>query len=291
VTDGIGDAAMWACISFQGRADDPVGTEYNFDVLGKHDVRLYETVMPVVGCDGKMMMAAFSITALRHFLRTYPESASVDMRRIDRVGATILLHHMAYLGDLEYIRAILEDGFDLTHAGFVGGGGLFVRVMTFVMRCVFRTMTFPPNDVVHFAMLWMADDAPPYLHVAAAYAQVGALELLLAQRKLDVNAPNAMGFTPLHLAAYMGHPEIVEMLLAAGAHPLLKDERWRTPASWAERRGHLALASRLREVEVSAPRAPKRASALASAAVVRATVGLLLVGAGVGLALKLARRK
>ena len=251
VTKGIGDVAMWACISFQGRDDDPPGTEYNIDTLIKHDPMCAGTVMPLVACDGKMMMAAFAVSALKHYMRAYPEAAAADLKRIDGVGATILLHHMVYMSEVGYIQAILDAGFDLTHDGFTGEPGRFIHIMSRVMRILFRRMTFPPNDVFHFATM-SPHHVPTYLHFAAAYAYVGALELLLAQNKLDINAGNKLGMTPLHLGAYMGHLSIVDILLNAGANPLVRDERKRTPAAWAARRGHVVIAATLRAAEAAA---------------------------------------
>ena len=48
---------------------------------------------------------------------------------------------------------------------------------------------------------------------------------------LDVNSPdpNDAGQTPLHIAARFGRPEIVELLLNAGADAALRDRDLRTP--------------------------------------------------------------
>ena len=42
------------------------------------------------------------------------------------------------------------------------------------------------------------------------------MQALLAQPKIQVNVQNKLGDTPLHLAAYRGHPEIITLLLEAG---------------------------------------------------------------------------
>ena len=260
LTKGFGDVAMWACIGFQGNESDSPETEYNIDVLYAHNPRTLDTVMPLIGCDGPMMMAGFSIAALRHWQQRYPERFATDLRRIDGVGAGILGHHMVYISDVPFIDTFLGMGFDLTHTNFSGTPTRFLRVMTRLMRFVFRRTAFPPNDVFQFAAVLSPDGRPPYLHIAAAYAYVGALQLLLAQGKLDVDQPNAMGMTPLHLAAYQGLDSIVEILLAAGANPLAKDERRRTASNWAKRRGHTALAATLRTAEAARGRGASSAS-------------------------------
>jgi hypothetical protein len=258
LSKGIGDVAMWACIGFQGLDSDPIETEYNIDVLHAHNPKTLDTVMPLVACDGPMMMAAFSIPALRHWQHAYPERFAADLGRIDGVGTSILGHHMVYVSDVAFIQTMLDMGFDLSHSNFEGAPKGFIKVMSRVMRFIFRRTTFPPNDVFQFAAVISPNGRPPYLHVAAAYAYIGALELLLRQGKLNVNEPNMMGMTPLHLAAYQGHDAIVETLLAAGADPLLKDERRRTASNWAKRRGHAALAATLRTAE--AAQAPAHSS-------------------------------
>ena len=75
--------------------------------------------------------------------------------------------------------------------------------------------------------------------------------MLLEKTQLDVNQPNLLKNTPLHLAARQGHAVIVDILLAAGANPNAKAERGRKPSAMAARRGHVALARRLREAEAA----------------------------------------
>ena len=52
---------------------------------------------------------------------------------------------------------------------------------------------------------------------AAALGELAELGELITEDPERVNAYSADGFTPLHFAAYMDHPEAIEDLLAAGA--------------------------------------------------------------------------
>src|ERR1700752_4007538 len=53
---------------------------------------------------------------------------------------------------------------------------------------------------------------------AAMHGDQGTVRSLLSQ-KVDVNAPQGDGTTALHWAAYRDDPEMVKLLLAAGANP------------------------------------------------------------------------
>ncbi len=69
----------------------------------------------------------------------------------------------------------------------------------------------------------------------------GSLEAaaLLVEKGVDVHAER-MGATALHVAARMGHAELAELWLAAGADPAAKtrDEAASTPLDLARKQGH-----------------------------------------------------
>ena len=62
-----------------------------------------------------------------------------------------------------------------------------------------------------------------------------------------MNAKDVYGWTPLSRAAYHGHKEIVELLIAAGADVNAKSGRYGTPLDEAIRRKHLETADLLRK--------------------------------------------
>uniref|UniRef100_UPI004072FD1C Kinesin-like protein KIF18A, DARPin fusion protein n=1 Tax=synthetic construct TaxID=32630 RepID=UPI004072FD1C len=78
------------------------------------------------------------------------------------------------------------------------------------------------------------------LHLAATYGHLEIVEVLL-KHGADVNAIDIMGSTPLHLAALIGHLEIVEVLLKHGADVNAVDTWGDTPLHLAAIMGHLEI--------------------------------------------------
>ena len=135
------------------------------------------------------------------------------------------------------------------------------------MRTVFR-LTKASNFQAHMANFTCCP-RPLHLHVCAAYAHTQSLELLLNEApQLDINGKNMLGRTPLHCAARQGHESVVDVLLAAGADPNVKEERGRKPSAIAKKRGHTVLALKLKHAEETAKAAGARyrASTVAPAA-------------------------
>ena len=100
-------------------------------------------------------------------------------------------------------------------------------------------------------------DGWPPLHLAAHFDRGDAVDALLVARAdvraraqlvrhgADVNAKDAGGHRPLHLAAFEGDAETLQALLAHGATDAQNAEG-RTALQIAEDRGHAAIARRLR---------------------------------------------
>ena len=60
--------------------------------------------------------------------------------------------------------------------------------------------------------LWNAYVTP--LHVASFYGHLNIVNFLVSDAKCDLNCENLQGFTPLHMACHEGHLQIVNYLLA-----------------------------------------------------------------------------
>ena len=84
------------------------------------------------------------------------------------------------------------------------------------------------------------------LYNAALLGQAAAAELLVREGGVAVNARIGLGTTALHLAAWNGHRETIETLLALGADPTIKDAQYNsTPAGWARHNGRIEIAEML----------------------------------------------
>jgi ankyrin repeat protein len=88
-----------------------------------------------------------------------------------------------------------------------------------------------------------SDEGATALMTAVQGKDLGHVATLI-ERKADINAKDARGFTALHRAAEMGHEEAVRVLLRSGANPNIEAEG-HTALSLAKLRGNDALVSLL----------------------------------------------
>ena len=79
------------------------------------------------------------------------------------------------------------------------------------------------------------------LHYAASGPEVAVVKLLL-DRGAAIDAPSPNSTTALMMAARYGPHESVELLLARGANPKLRNQRQMTPADFASSAGREPLA-------------------------------------------------
>lgn len=73
----------------------------------------------------------------------------------------------------------------------------------------------------------------------AEFEQLLESKGLMAEKTLD-------GFTPLHAAAFFGHTEVVDLLLAAGADPFATTEKNISPLELAETMGNTIIVDKLK---------------------------------------------
>ena len=85
------------------------------------------------------------------------------------------------------------------------------------------------------------------LHIAARSQKVGIVSLMLNRPRVDVNATDCRGCTPLMSACESSGlcVEVVRLLLQAGADPGLPEKQGHIPLHMAARRGHVDLVGML----------------------------------------------
>ena len=142
------------------------------------------------------------------------------------------IHDAAAFGQLEKVKALLQDNPDLVFSRDNSGGHNGVTPLHVAAGAGHK-------DVAELLLAYKADvnatnnsnETP--LHCAAMAGRKDVAELLLAN-KANVNARgNDLGWTPLHCAAKNGHKDVVELLLANGAGVDTRDNMGRTPLHWA----------------------------------------------------------
>jgi ankyrin len=89
------------------------------------------------------------------------------------------------------------------------------------------------------------EDSYTPLHLSAGMGAVGALSVLLADARTDVDAVDDVGESPLHLAAAAGRTEAVRTLLAHGVHVDAPSREGYTALHMAAQHGNLAAAQLL----------------------------------------------
>ena len=100
----------------------------------------------------------------------------------------------------------------------------------------------PPPTLFEAAAISHGNTA---LHAAIAGQAGGRVIAALLRHGADLNAEDAVGYRPLHLAAFEGDAETVQTLLAHGAGDA-RNRGGKTAMQIAEERGHAAMARRLR---------------------------------------------
>lgn len=135
------------------------------------------------------------------------ESGSV----VDYQQDNSILHWASVAGDVEMVKVLLTEGFNINANDSYGNSSLH-----------FAAINNHPETISLLLQSGIDINAKnkygnSALHGAAAYGYTEVIQLLLAQGA-DVNAKNKDGNSILHVAAAYGQTEVLEILLNAGAN-------------------------------------------------------------------------
>ena len=76
------------------------------------------------------------------------------------------------------------------------------------------------------------------LMIAAYAGHVGVVEILLSRKEIEMDRQNDEGWTALYLASLRDDPEVIDLLVQAGADPRIAGRGGRTPVDQARYRGY-----------------------------------------------------
>lgn len=190
------------------------------------------------------------------------------------------------MGDVAQARAWLDEGLDPDFEGHLIGTGLMIGAWEgniplmelFLARGadIHRTNRFGETALMlaawknrRAALDWLlAHGARPNrperewtaLHYAA-FAGHGELVDALIARGANVDARSTNGSTVVMMAAREGHADIARRLLAAGANPALKNDYGDDAVAWAMRQGNYDIAKTFTSAENFAELARRAAQA------------------------------
>ena len=180
-------------------------------------------------------------------LHEYPGSAA--SRDVQGISALMHALYLGHEGIARQIASQLED-LDFHQAAALGDASRMAEHLA-----AGADVASPTPDgftALHLASFFgrgetvrrLIDHDAPIDAVATNGGHLEVVELLLAAGA-DPEVRQAGGFTPLMGAASGGHGEILDRLLAAGADPAPISDGGKTAADLARERGHAELAGRL----------------------------------------------
>ena len=155
-----------------------------------------------------------------------------DPDALDTENGATAMHNAAWKGELERIKALLEAGADPN-----------IRDATYLSTPIGWAHQNGQMETVAF----LSENTALDLVDAAWLGKAPRVAELLDADPESVNGPNGGAMCPLRGAAYMGHVDVVRLLLGRGATPNLPSpSTGMTALEMAERQGHNDVADLLR---------------------------------------------
>jgi ankyrin repeat protein len=167
-----------------------------------------------------------NIEALKVILSHVP-APEIDHKEIDDWTA---LHNAARGGNVEGCKLLRDAGANLVSLDNRQCSPLYISIFSDSVETVdFLAQASLEKDENILRQRTISDKT--VLRKSAALGKTEFVKLLLTKYKKDLDvdaADKTLAWTPLHIAAYKGLTEIVELLLDNGADPKCKDKRGST---------------------------------------------------------------
>jgi ankyrin repeat protein len=165
-----------------------------------------------------------------------------DPEQRDRAGLTPL-DQAALAGETMLAQTLIDHGahIDLPAALALGRTGKVQRLLAEEPGCL------APGGRWGSLIIRAAERAP--VHVLETLLRLGASPNATDESETAVD--ETIGLTPLHVVAFRGNVETVRVLLASGANPLLREQKYgSTPVGWAAYAGKEATRDLLLEAPI-----------------------------------------
>jgi len=150
----------------------------------------------------------------------------------DRVGTGLMV--AAWHGHLQLMELLVARGADVNKSNALGEQALMHAAWRGQAEAI-KWLLAKGARINNGAMRWSA------LHYAAFSGQAKATALLL-DNGADINARSTNGSSPLMMAVYEGHEDMVKQLLARGADRSVKNDRGEGALEWAFKFQRLGIA-------------------------------------------------
>lgn len=141
-----------------------------------------------------------------------------DIHAVDGTGKNVVLL-CCVTGDLELLKLFLEKGVSLVVLDHQNRNALHIAIQSSSEGIV----SFLMHECADIVDVFHTDDSGENsLHKAASASNDAIFDMIWdkfmqSEYKSLINAPNGMGFTPLHFACMNGRMRVVDILLNAGA--------------------------------------------------------------------------
>jgi ankyrin repeat protein len=162
------------------------------------------------------------------------------LARLDADGIALDVFEAAAVGDEAHLRSLLATEPELAQAASGDGWTALHLAAAFGTPAAVVVLLAAGASVDAFSQNPQKNQP---LHAALALGKNAETVRLLLEHGAPVNAAQAGGFTPIFSAAIANRRDLVELLLAHGADPLVASDAGKTAGDFASERGHAEMAA------------------------------------------------
>ncbi|KAK3096914.1 hypothetical protein FSP39_004740 [Pinctada imbricata] len=178
----------------------------------------------------------YSIDTIKHMI-----NCGADVNTASNIGITPLMDAI-YVRETPIVKVLLESGANPNVVNIFGQSSMF-RVFTikdFELLCKhgvhLNTKDKYGRTPLNEMFLYTSEQSPKSgITLSESVASFPPLAEILIERGLNPNERDMYNSTPLHYAAWYGHPDMTSILLKHGADPELSDKSGFTPYDLALR--------------------------------------------------------